>query len=357
MSALLRLWLVCVALSATCADALNLKLKGVNYDFRQGPDYDPNRCKASALIARELRLLSAVTPRVRVYSVSDCNVRPVFRYAKQYNLTVWLGVWVSNDTKVFDKELKTLTAMADEGVFERGLLAGVNVGSEALYRNDSTPTQLINNMKRVKEVLAAHSLGNVPVSITDTLGELLKNPSVIEAVDVVTFNLFPFWSKIDIKDAAQNLNKSIASFQGSVGGSNKPFVITETGWASNGADSRASEANPKNAAQYLNDFFVLADAQNWSYYYFSGFDTPYRKEVEKNTDTVEAYFGLFSSTGRMNKHYETLSINGTRGHDGSVTETPVPTSAPTPAKTNGAARSSFALSSGTILALGILWMG
>lgn len=95
VSALLQLWLCCAALAASCADALNLKLKGVNYDFRQGADYDMNRCKSSALVSRELRMLSTVTPRVRIYSVSDCNVRPVFRYAKQYNLTVWLGVWAT----------------------------------------------------------------------------------------------------------------------------------------------------------------------------------------------------------------------------------------------------------------------
>lgn len=143
--------------------------------------------------------------------------------------------------------------MANEGVLERGLLAGVNVGSEALYRNDSTPTQLIANMKSVKELLAAHNLSDVPVSITDTLGELLENPSVIDAVDVVTFNAFPFWSKIDIKDAAKNLNESIASLREAVGGTNKSFVITETGWASGGADRRASEANPKNAAVGTHD--------------------------------------------------------------------------------------------------------
>lgn len=109
--------------------------------------------------------------------------------------------------------------------------------------------------------------------------------------------------------------------------------------------------------QYLNDFFLLADAQQWSYYYFSGFDTPYRKEVEKNLDTVEAYFGIFSSVGRMNKHYASLAINGTSGQDGPVTEEPTLAPMPVPSPTAGAATATLALSSGIVLALGavLVW--
>lgn len=250
-----RVWLVttlalcCVALFARDTNALNLKLKGVNYDFRQGPDYDVDRCKASAKISKEIKLLSTITPRVRIYSVSDCNVRPVLKYAKLYNMTVWMGVWVGNTTKTFDKELKTLTALVSEGVIDSELVVGVNVGSEALYRNDSTPEQLIANLKSVKELFAANNLSSIPLSITDTLSELLNNPSVIEAVDIVTSNIFPFWSKVPIADAMMNLNASVMSLAKAAG--RKEFVITETGWATDGYDSRASVASPENAAVRL----------------------------------------------------------------------------------------------------------
>lgn len=250
-----RVWLAaaltlcCVALFARETHALNLKLKGVNYDFRQGPDYDADRCKASAKIGKELKLLSTITPRVRIYSVSDCNVRPLLKYAKQYNMSVWMGVWVGNSTKTFDKELKTLTALVSEGAIDSKLVVGVNVGSEALYRNDSTPEQLIANLKTVKELFAANNLSSIPLSITDTLGELLANPSVIEAVDIVSSNIFPFWSKVPITDAMKSLNDSMVSLAKAAG--RKGFVITETGWATDGHDSRASVASPENAAVRL----------------------------------------------------------------------------------------------------------
>lgn len=85
--------------------------------------------------------------------------------------------------------------------------------------------------------------------------------------------------------------------------------------------------------KYLNDFFLLAEKNQWMYYYFSAFDTPYRKEVENNLDTVEAYFGLFNVGAKLNKAYLNLVINGTSGEDGAVDELPKATSSPTPAPT------------------------
>lgn len=85
---------------------------------------------------------------------------------------------------------------------------------------------------------------------------------------------------------------------------------------------------------------MLAERQKWMYYYFSGFDTPYRKQVENDLDTVEAHFGLFSSAAKLNKAYEKLVINGTTGADGAVEVLPLPTSVPSPApsKSDAAAR-------------------
>lgn len=91
--------------------------------------------------------------------------------------------------------------------------------------------------------------------------------------------------------------------------------------------------------KYLNDFFLLAEQNQWMYYYFSGFDTPYRKEVENNLKTVEAFFGLFSVGAKLNKPFEQLVINGTSGEDGPVTNVTKVTSAPTPAPTSGGTRS------------------
>ncbi|GLE05261.1 hypothetical protein PINS_up014261 [Pythium insidiosum] len=323
--------LLLLVLVALCGSlhALNVKLSGVNYDFRQGPDWDYNRCKGPGQVTKEVRLLSSVTNRVRVYSLSDCNVRYVLRQAQTLNMTVWLGVWVGNTTRVFEREFSSLKNLVSDGLVTSELIAGVNVGSEVLFRNDTTPEVLLANMKRVKDYLTAQGI-KAPVSITDTLGELYKHPKVVDAVDVVTLNQFPFWNKVDIDHAVKDMAAAMQSFANVT--KDKPIVITETGWAHSGSDSRASTASPENAARYMKEFYLLAEQMGWKYYYFAGFDTPYRKIVEKNNDTVEASFGIFTEKGKMNAHYEQLTIPSTKMVDGPFTPlaTPSPSAATAP---------------------------
>jgi glucan 1,3-beta-glucosidase len=225
--------------------ALNLKLSGINYDFRRGTDWEVERCKTSAAITREIKLLQTITNRVRVYSLTDCNVRDVLRSATTLNMTVWLGVWVSNRTSVFTRELATLKSLISEKLVTNELVDGINVGSEVLYRNDTTPQVLLENFKAVKNVLTTSGL-TIPLSITDTLGELYKHPEVVAVQDIVTFNVFPFWNKVAIDSAVVDLEASIDAMGNMTKA--KPFVITETGWPAGGFDKRASEASPTSAA-------------------------------------------------------------------------------------------------------------
>ncbi|POM57832.1 Putative endo-1,3-beta-glucanase, partial [Phytophthora palmivora] len=94
-----------VAMMASSTSALDQKLYGLNYDLRQGPDWDPSKCKSADAIAADLKILSTITSNVRTYSLSDCDVSGVLTAAKELSLTVWLGVWVSEDETVYDNEV------------------------------------------------------------------------------------------------------------------------------------------------------------------------------------------------------------------------------------------------------------
>jgi glucan 1,3-beta-glucosidase len=227
------------------AHALNLKLSGINYDFRRGPDWDDQRCKTSAVITKEMKLMQTITNRVRIYSLTDCNVRDVLRSATTLNMTVWLGLWVSNNTSVFTKELATLKSLISEKLVTTELVDGINVGSESLYRKEVTPQVLIENYKAAKTALAASNL-KIPLSITDTLDVLVLHPEVVAVQDVVTFNVFPFWNRIAINKAVGDLETSINNATNLTNG--KPFIIAETGWPAGGFNVRGSEASPTSAA-------------------------------------------------------------------------------------------------------------
>ncbi|KAG3117312.1 hypothetical protein PI124_g3416 [Phytophthora idaei] len=315
MVRVLALSAAAVAALASSTSALDQKLYGLNYDLRQGPDWDPSKCKSSDTIASDLKILSAITSNVRTYSLSDCDVTGVLKAAKDLSLTVWLGVWVSEDSKVYDAEVKAFKELISAGLIDSNVV-GINVGSEAVYREDITAEQAIKYVTDFKKVMSDNDI-SVPVSITDIIDTFVQYPDMLKAGDIVTINQFPFWEKIEADKAAAQFNKRIQPLLKMAG--DMEVIISETGWPTGGSAKNGSVASEENGAIYLNDFYQLAESKGWKYYYFAGFDTPYKEEQADDTTTVESHFGIFDDKGIMKTAYESLKFtkNGDLGTSGS----------------------------------------
>lgn len=231
------------AMLLASTSALDQTLYGINYDLRQGPDWDPSKCKSADTIAADLKILSTITKNVRTYSLSDCDVAPVLTAAKSIGLTVWLGVWVSADTSVYDSEVAALKTLIKANLIDDNVV-GFNVGSEAVYRKDITAEKSIEYLKDFKSVLSKNKI-TIPVSITDIVDILTQYPDMVAASDVVTANQFPFWEKIDASKAVAQFKKRFAPLVTLAGG--KEVVISETGWPSAGTNANASVASPEAA--------------------------------------------------------------------------------------------------------------
>ncbi|TMW56634.1 hypothetical protein Poli38472_006644 [Pythium oligandrum] len=294
-----------LAASTTTTSALDKELYGVNYDLRQGPDWDPAKCKNAKTIASELKVLSTITKNVRTYSLADCDVTPVIKSAKELGLTVWLGVWISGESKVFEAEVETMKELIKAGLIDDNIV-GFNVGSEAVYRKDVTAEQAIADLTEFKKLLKDNDLAQ-PVSITDIVDVMLQYPEMIEAGDVVTVNQFPFWEKMDVKAAAAQFRKRIQPLLSLAG--KKEVIISETGWASAGKNENASDATPESSARYLNDFYLVAEEEKWKYYYFQAFDSPWKAQIPGEEDTVEGGFGIFDKDGVMKPEFGDLKIS------------------------------------------------
>lgn len=235
---------VASALLLATTSALDQSLYGINYDLRQGPDWDPSKCKSSATIAADLKVLKTITKNVRTYSLSDCNVAPVLTAAKSLGLTVWLGVWVSADTSVYDSEVAALKKLIQANLIDDNVV-GFNVGSEAVYRKDITAEKSIEYLKDFKSVLAENKI-TAPVSITDIVDVLMQYPDMIAAGDVVTLNQFPFWEKMQPAKAVVQFNTRIQPLIKLAG--SKEVIISETGWSTGGKSVNASVASADGAA-------------------------------------------------------------------------------------------------------------
>ena len=50
-----------------------ITLHGLNYNTRKGPDWDPDKCKEWYEVVNDLTLLSRMTKRFRLLSMTDCG--------------------------------------------------------------------------------------------------------------------------------------------------------------------------------------------------------------------------------------------------------------------------------------------
>ncbi|KAG7396499.1 glycoside hydrolase 3 protein [Phytophthora boehmeriae] len=291
-----------VAMLAASTSALDQKLYGLNYDLRQGPDWDPSKCKSSDTIAADLKILADITSNVRTYSLSDCDVTGVLTAAKELSLTVWLGVWVSEDEKVYDAEVAAFKKLVSAGLIDSNVV-GINVGSEAVYREDITAEQAIKYVTDFKKVMKDNDV-SVPISITDIVDTFIQYPDMLKAGDIVTINQFPFWEKIEASKAVAQFNKRIQPLIKLAG--DMEVIISETGWPTGGSATNGSVASEENGAIYLNDFYNLATEKKWKYYYFAGFDTPYKEKQADDETTVESHFGIYDEKGVMKPAYDSL---------------------------------------------------
>lgn len=292
------------ALLAGSALGLDQNLYGLNYDMRQGPDWDSAKCKDADTIAADLKILATVTSNVRTYSLSDCNASYVLTAAKKLSLTVWLGVWVSEDETVYEAEVAAFKELISAGLIDDNVV-GINVGSEAVYRGDITAEKAIQYVTDFRSIMKENDV-SVPVSITDIIDTFISYPDMITAGDIVTINQFPFWEAIEADVAVKQFNSRIQPLLKLAG--DMDVVISETGWPDAGTAENGSVASTDNAARYLNDFYWLATDKGWKYYYFAGFDTPYKKEQEDDENTVEAHFGIFDESGTLKSEFESLTF-------------------------------------------------
>lgn len=133
------------------SQAAPIHLYGLNYDTRKGPDWAYNKCKERYEVLRDLTMVSRVTNRIRVLSLTDCGQgQLVLDVAKELGMQLWLGMWVGVNVSEFEGEKAELVYMLQQGMINETTVLGISVGSEAIYRKDATVDQNIGYMNEGK---------------------------------------------------------------------------------------------------------------------------------------------------------------------------------------------------------------
>ena len=176
-----------------------------------------------------------------------------------------LGLWASAGDGGFAVELQALqSAIQTYGSQLTGLIAGISVGSEDLYRISpigiankeyagAAPDTLVNYIKQVRAAIANTPLSGAPIGHVDTWTAYVNgsNAPLISAVDWVGVDAYPYFQNTQANDISQGANLFKDAYQATVGAAQgKPVWVTETGWPTSGKSSGAAIPSVENAKTY-----------------------------------------------------------------------------------------------------------
>jgi exo-beta-1,3-glucanase (GH17 family)/cellulose synthase/poly-beta-1,6-N-acetylglucosamine synthase-like glycosyltransferase len=244
----------------------------------QARDVPPER------IERDMAALDGQALRIRTYSVSR-GLDRVPEIAGRHGLMVSLGVWLSADREANAREI----ALAQKIVSRYpGVIDRVFVGNEAVLRGDLTAAEVAAYIRRMK----AGTPAAIPVSTAEPWHVWRDNAGLAEPSDFIGAHFLPFWEGAAAATALNDIVKAYSELQ--IVFWNKPLVIAEAGWPSEGRTFRNAVASIPNQAAFTRAFLGEAVSRNWDFYLIEAFDQPWKVSLE---GAVGAYWGIFDAYG------------------------------------------------------------
>jgi exo-beta-1,3-glucanase (GH17 family)/cellulose synthase/poly-beta-1,6-N-acetylglucosamine synthase-like glycosyltransferase len=236
-------------------------------------------------IDKDLAKLAQLTGRIRTYTV-DGGMDKVPQIARRHGLVVSLGIYLTADLQKNEKEiaLGIKTALANRRTIDR-----VIVGNETQLDGVISPDQLNAYIKRVRDALPAR----IKVTTAEPWSTWMLYPEIVRNVDIVFVHLLPYWENVDIRGALKSTEGWYDHVQAEF--PDKPIIIGEAGWPSEGRTRGRAVASVANEAYFDRAFVQFAMEKGWDYYLFEGFDQPWKNQGE---GAVGAYWGLFDAGGR-----------------------------------------------------------
>mgnify|MGYP006279564913 CR=1 FL=1 len=256
---------------------------GLTYDpTRKGDDPRDNIFVKSEDIDKDLALLENKVHAVRTYSMLR-GQHKIPEVAAKHNLNVTLGAWIDGNLEKNKQEIETLIDITRQN---NPKIIRLMVGNEVMLRNDIPEAALIEYIREVKKRTNSWR----PVSTSETWAEWLKHPKLVEEVDFIAVHILPYWEGIAADDAVDYIFDRYHDVQKAY--PNKPVIITEIGWPSDGQPARHATASVSNQAKVLREFLNRADKEKVTYYIVEAFDQPWKQSIE---GSAGAYWGVFNA--------------------------------------------------------------
>lgn len=233
-----------------------------------------------AEIESDLKLVSDKTYAIRLYTTEGV-LAEIPALARKYGLNVTLGAWLDKNLEENDRQIETVIRLARENY--RNVIR-IIVGNESMLRGELTAEQLGEYLDRVQNAV------DLPVSTAEPWHIWMKHPELATHVDFVATHMLPYWEGVHLDKAVGYVVEHMKMLQKTF--PDKPVVITEVGWPSNGRTRKAAVASPFNEATFLRRFIKRAEELNYTYYIMEAFDQPWKRTSE---GSVGAYWGVYDA--------------------------------------------------------------
>jgi hypothetical protein len=140
---------------------------------------------------------------------------------------------------------------------------------------------------------------NLPVTTVEPYDQWQKHPGLVDEVDIVSVNIYPYWDGIDISTAdtytIQRYNEIVAISKG------KPVIISELGWPTAGPVYGHAVPSPANAKIYGEKMRSWAADNTIQYFWFEAFDENWKTE-----GGVGPHWGIWDSNGTIKYPFQDI---------------------------------------------------
>ncbi|MDO8939991.1 MAG: glycosyltransferase [Methylicorpusculum sp.] len=259
----------------------NKTMMGVTFSpMRRDSDPMNNRYPSLEQIEEDVSLLANKVYAIRTYSSLD-GMEHVPEFALKNKLNVTMGAWIDTNLDKNRREIESLINLSNEN---SPTIVRLLVGNEVLLRNDIPVEQLIDYIREVKKRTWR------PVSTSETWDRWIAHPELANEVDYIAVHILPYWEGISVEAAVDYIffryNAMKEAFP------NKPIVITEVGWPSDGQAFKHATPSLTNQAKFLRQFLNRASKEKVNYYVIEAFDQPWKIAREGSSG---AYWGIYNA--------------------------------------------------------------
>lgn len=258
------------------------QMVAVGFFTKAGQNPDQGSSVPESQIAEQFAVISRYCTAVRTYGCTHGNEFAV-KYANQYNIPIYLGVWLGGNRAANDTEVQAAIQLCRQYRVE-----ALVVGSEVLLRGDLSETDIVGYIQQIKTAV------NVPVTCADTWDMWYNGgsgrPVLASAVDFIMIHCWAYWQGIGIEQAVANTTDNYNKVKSLY--PNKEVTIGEAGWPSAGNANGGAVPSEYNQRRYITDLVAWAKSTGVKCFLFELFDEPW-KTSEPNG--VGVHWGLLTN--------------------------------------------------------------